>query len=44
MVLNALEEDERARVRREIGERAAPFAAGDGIDLPALSLHASASS
>jgi SAM-dependent methyltransferase len=43
LVLDRLEEDERARVRHEIAERAAPFADGDGIALPALALVASGS-
>jgi SAM-dependent methyltransferase len=43
MVLDGLEQDERARVRHEITDRTAPFADGDGIALPALSLVASAS-
>jgi SAM-dependent methyltransferase len=43
IVLHRLEEDERARVRHEIAERMAPFAGGDGIELPALCLVASAS-
>jgi SAM-dependent methyltransferase len=43
VVIERLEQDERARVRHEIAELAAPFADGDGIGLPALSLVVSAS-
>jgi SAM-dependent methyltransferase len=43
VVIERLEQDERARVRHEIAERAAAFAGGDGIELPALSLVAVAS-
>jgi hypothetical protein len=43
IVLDRLEQDERARVRHEITDRTAPFTDGDGIALPALSLVASAS-
>jgi ubiquinone/menaquinone biosynthesis C-methylase UbiE len=44
VVIDRLEDDERARVRHEIAGLEAPFAVGDGIELPALSLVASASS
>jgi hypothetical protein len=43
MVLRRLEETERARVREEIADRVSPFDGSDGIELPALSLVASAS-
>ena len=43
MVLRGLDETERARVREEIADRVAPFHGGNGIELPALSLVASAS-
>jgi SAM-dependent methyltransferase len=42
MVLRRLEETERARVREEIADRVAPFHGGNGLELPALSLVASA--
>jgi SAM-dependent methyltransferase len=43
IVLGRLEETERARVREEIADRASAFDGGNGIELPALSLVASAS-
>jgi ubiquinone/menaquinone biosynthesis C-methylase UbiE len=43
MVLGRLAEDERRRVHEEIAERVAPFDGAGGIELPAVSLVASAS-
>ena len=42
MVIGRLDDDERTRVREEIMERVSPFAVGGGIELPAVSLVASA--
>jgi SAM-dependent methyltransferase len=43
MVIGRLDADERENVRREVSERVASFAGADGIQLPAVSLVASAS-
>jgi ubiquinone/menaquinone biosynthesis C-methylase UbiE len=43
LVVGRLEEDERKRVRDEVAERAQSFAGPDGIELPAVSVVASAS-
>lgn len=43
MVLDRLDEDERARVRQQLVARLAPFEAPGGIELPALALIVSAS-
>jgi ubiquinone/menaquinone biosynthesis C-methylase UbiE len=43
MVLDRLDEDERARVREQLVARVAPFEAPGGIELPALALIVSAS-
>ena len=43
MVLRRLEDDELQQVRRQIGDRVASFVGPHGIELPAVSLVASAS-
>ena len=43
LVVRRLEADEREHVREEIAECVQAFAGGDGIELPAASLVASAS-
>lgn len=43
LVVGRLEEEERKRVRDEVAERAQSFAGPDGIELPAVSVVASAS-
>jgi hypothetical protein len=42
MVVNALEEDERERVRLEVVKRVTPFEGAHGFELPGESLVASA--
>lgn len=43
MVVERLDRDERERVRTEVSKQAESFAGSEGIELPALSLVASAS-
>lgn len=43
MVVERLDRDERERVRAEVSEQAESFAGPEGLDLPAMSVVASAS-